>query len=215
MIAASKEINDELVRNLVSFHRDFQVFRRATRAKKLVGPTFGAGDYEIASYANHPDGGLHEIWYFVVHAASGIPVCSGLTKGEATATASALLSNGGTALSSAIVSAHLVIQKQAEESAARARAAAAAAINAAKKSSALKPIPKRRQDVFDASGGSCHYCGTKLEIRGKWHIEHKMPRALMGGSEPSNLVASCVSCNMKKRDKTDVEFIAQTQRGEK
>mgnify|MGYP002131024543 CR=1 FL=1 len=38
---------------------------------------------------------------------------------------------------------------------------------------------------------------------------HKMPRALLGGNERSNLVASCVSCNMQKKDKTDAEFIAQ------
>lgn len=38
---------------------------------------------------------------------------------------------------------------------------------------------------------------------------YKMPRALMGTNDPSNLVASCAPCNHKKRDKTDQEFIAQ------
>lgn len=69
-------------------------------------------------------------------------------------------------------------------------------------------IPRRRRAIFDASGGRCHYCSTPLRLTGKWHIEHKMPRALMGSNEPTNLVASCVPCNLKKRDRTDVEFIA-------
>lgn len=71
--------------------------------------------------------------------------------------------------------------------------------------------PKRRRIIFEKSNGRCHYCSTQLTLNGKWHIEHRMPRALMGGNEPSNLVASCVPCNLKKRDMTDEEFIAKTR----
>jgi 5-methylcytosine-specific restriction endonuclease McrA len=70
-------------------------------------------------------------------------------------------------------------------------------------------VPRRRQRIFDASQGKCHYCGTALTLDGKWHIEHKMPKALMGTDEPTNLVASCVPCNTKKRDRTDIEFKQQ------
>lgn len=70
-------------------------------------------------------------------------------------------------------------------------------------------IPKRRIRIFEASNGKCHYCGVALELTGKWHIEHKMPKALMGSDEPNNLVASCAPCNLKKRDKTDIEFKAK------
>lgn len=70
-------------------------------------------------------------------------------------------------------------------------------------------IPKRRKRIFEKSSGKCHYCGCALDLTGRWHIEHKMPRALLGGSEEANLVASCVSCNMKKKDKTDLEFMAE------
>jgi 5-methylcytosine-specific restriction endonuclease McrA len=73
----------------------------------------------------------------------------------------------------------------------------------------IKSIPKRRRQIFEASEGKCHYCRTVLTIDGKWHIEHKMPKALLGGNEPGNLVASCVTCNHRKNDKTDVEFKAQ------
>lgn len=71
-----------------------------------------------------------------------------------------------------------------------------------------KKVPRRRLAIFNASEGKCHYCSTPLDLHGKWHIEHKMPKALMGGDEPSNLVASCAPCNFQKRDKTDLEFIA-------
>lgn len=72
----------------------------------------------------------------------------------------------------------------------------------------IKKLPKRARLVFEASGGKCHYCGCTLELGGKWHIEHKMPRALKGGNEMHNLVAACVPCNLRKRDKTDLEFQA-------
>lgn len=72
----------------------------------------------------------------------------------------------------------------------------------------VKRLPKRAREVFAGSSGKCHYCGCALELGGKWHIEHKMPRALKGGSEMHNLVAACVPCNMRKKDKTDMEFQA-------
>lgn len=75
----------------------------------------------------------------------------------------------------------------------------------------VKSIPKRRRQVFEKSEGKCHYCATPLTLDGRWHIEHKMPRALLGGSEQENLVASCTTCNWKKKDKTDLEFIAQRE----
>jgi 5-methylcytosine-specific restriction endonuclease McrA len=73
----------------------------------------------------------------------------------------------------------------------------------------VKSISRRRQRIFDESGGRCHYCSTPLTLDGKWHIEHKMPRALGGDDEPGNLVAACVPCNFKKRDTTDLEFKAK------
>lgn len=63
-----------------------------------------------------------------------------------------------------------------------------------------------RRQVFDASGGKCAYCDTALQLDGKWHIDHRMPRALMGSDEPTNLTAACVPCNLAKRDRTDIEF---------
>lgn len=72
-----------------------------------------------------------------------------------------------------------------------------------------KIVPRRRREVFDKSGGRCFYCGTALAVDGKWHIEHQMPKALMGQDELPNLVAACVPCNLAKGDRTALEFITE------
>jgi 5-methylcytosine-specific restriction endonuclease McrA len=77
-----------------------------------------------------------------------------------------------------------------------------------------KKISRRARAVFEASDGKCHYCSAVLTIDGRWHIEHKFPRALFGGSEQSNLVAACAPCNHAKRDKTDLEFQAYLAAGQ-
>lgn len=71
-----------------------------------------------------------------------------------------------------------------------------------------RKVTRRARAVFEASDGKCHYCEAVLTLDGKWHIEHKFPRALFGGSEQENLVAACIPCNRAKRDKTDLEFQA-------
>lgn len=90
------------------------------------------------------------------------------------------------------------------------RQAGAAIAKAREEKKNKRKVSKRAAAVFGASAGKCHYCEAALVLDGKWHIEHKMPRALFGGSEQANLVASCVPCNRKKRDRTDLEFIAAT-----
>lgn len=70
-----------------------------------------------------------------------------------------------------------------------------------------KAVPRRRREVFEKSSGRCFYCSTVLALDGKWHIEHQMPRALMGVDELTNLVAACVPCNLAKGDRTAIEFL--------
>ncbi|MCA3177582.1 MAG: HNH endonuclease [Burkholderiales bacterium] len=74
---------------------------------------------------------------------------------------------------------------------------------------AVGSIPRRRRAIFERSGGRCHYCACELQLEGRWHIEHKVPRALGGRSVDDNLVAACAPCNLKKRDQTDHEFQAR------
>ncbi len=69
-------------------------------------------------------------------------------------------------------------------------------------------VARRRREVFERSEGRCHYCGTPLELTGKWHVEHQLPRALGGGDDAMNLVAACVRCNLAKSDRTAIEFVA-------
>lgn len=72
-----------------------------------------------------------------------------------------------------------------------------------------KYVSRRRRSIFDHSGGKCHYCATSLDLLGKWHIEHQLPRALGGGDDSINLVAACVRCNLSKGDSTAIEFAAR------
>ncbi len=75
-----------------------------------------------------------------------------------------------------------------------------------------KPISRRRRDIFEKSGGRCHYCSRTLTLDGKWHVEHMLPKALEGADDALNLVAACVPCNLAKSDRTAVEFVAMLNR---
>lgn len=68
-------------------------------------------------------------------------------------------------------------------------------------------VSRRRTEVFERSAGQCHYCGTRLDLTGRWHVEHQLPRALGGGDEAMNLVAACVPCNLTKGSRTAIEFV--------
>jgi hypothetical protein len=75
----------------------------------------------------------------------------------------------------------------------------------------VNSISRRRREVFDRSQGRCHYCRSSLELVGRWHVEHMMPRALGGDNEPGNLVAACARCNLSKGDRTALEYVAQRE----
>ena len=76
----------------------------------------------------------------------------------------------------------------------------------------VRSISRRRREVFERSEGRCHYCGTPLVLDGGFHVEHQVPRALGGTSEPGNLIAACAPCNLAKRDRTALEFFASRNR---
>jgi 5-methylcytosine-specific restriction endonuclease McrA len=57
------------------------------------------------------------------------------------------------------------------------------------------------------SGGRFHLCRAALALENTWHVEHMVPKALGGGDQPLNLVASCVKCNLEMSDRTAVEFV--------
>ena len=73
----------------------------------------------------------------------------------------------------------------------------------------VRPISRRRRQVFERSGGRCHYCRFALTLDGRWHVEHMVPRALGGDDAAGNLVAACAPCNLAKRDRTALEFVTR------
>lgn len=183
---------------------------RGVARKPLLGGRFGSAGFVMASYV-FTDTGLHEVRYFVL-ADSGLFFGMGQSKDEALRMAREVMERLGPRMDRLLAeyearqAAKLAAQRLEHERAAR-------EVEALRKErqKSVPSIPKRRQRIFDESGGRCHYCETVLTLDGKWHIEHKHPRALGGGNEPNNLVASCVPCNMKKRDSTDVEFKARLE----
>ena len=56
---------------------------------------------------------------------------------------------------------------------------------------------KRRFDIFDRDNFTCRYCG-KSPPDVKLVVDHIVPVAKGGGSEPANLVTSCSDCNAGK-----------------
>lgn len=79
--------------------------------------------------------------------------------------------------------------------------------------------------LVSEQGGACDYCGraicsvydmieaecghlvapTGVRVA---ELDHKMPKSRGGSDDPSNLCASCGSCNAQKRDKTPEEYQA-------
>jgi 5-methylcytosine-specific restriction endonuclease McrA len=179
--------------------------------KRVFGAAFECGEFYLAadSYWRGPDYiGPPDFYFFVFERQSGLRFC-----GEAESRGRALeLARGRVELIGRDYLDKMMSQWRAELDELRARKSAEQqariAAEQAKKERKLKKLSKRARAVFESSGGKCHYCSTQLDLAGKWHIEHKFPRALFGGSEQSNLVAACAPCNHRKRDKTDLEFQA-------
>ena len=56
---------------------------------------------------------------------------------------------------------------------------------------------KLRATILKRDGYECAYCGSHANS-----VDHIIPVAHGGEDHPDNLIASCGSCNSKKRDKT-------------
>lgn len=187
------------------------------RHKPILGGRFGSGGYSLCSFHEVADG-LDSVIFFVSHEKSGYIFGMAEDKAEALTFARSVLAWIDPVRLQTRMQRHKEWFEAEQASRLKEREEASARrleeFRAANKGN-VRSIPKRRKRIFDESNGQCHYCSTTLTLDGKWHIEHKMPKALGGGNEPGNLVASCVSCNMKKRDSTDVEFKARMAAGAK
>lgn len=203
-------IEDELMERLRRIHSTTEELRRHVhfRSKPLLGGCWGAGAFSLFSYAATV-GALDYVFYFVAVPDLSAVLAGAESKSEAISLSRTLLSRIGLRrlleFSAATREAKLAAERASMQSRTQEKDVKE---KSAPNASGFPRIPRRRRAVFEASAGKCHYCGKVLDLTGKWHVEHKMPRALMGTNEPSNLVASCIPCNMKKRDRTDLEFIA-------
>ncbi|MBI3946676.1 MAG: HNH endonuclease [Armatimonadetes bacterium] len=53
--------------------------------------------------------------------------------------------------------------------------------------------------VVRRAGGRCKYCGMAQEGQeAAFHVDHVIPVALHGPTEPANLALVCVSCSLRK-----------------
>jgi len=60
------------------------------------------------------------------------------------------------------------------------------------------------QEVTDASGGICPYCGESFE---DGHVDHVIPVSRGGGNDRANLRYVCTACNLSKGAKTLEEWL--------
>lgn len=170
----------------------------AIRYRPIFGGVFGkSGEYVLSTMAC-TERGLHSVRFMVLHPKSGGVLAVANDKTEALAQARRVLK-----AAAQLTSAN-------DESFTQGTLWAEHEMPEPVPGAALSPkaVPRRRREVFDRSGGKCFYCGKVLTLDGKWHVEHQLPRALMGPDELPTLVAACVPCNLAKGDRTALEFIA-------
>jgi len=55
------------------------------------------------------------------------------------------------------------------------------------------PTRKKRDLIFEKTGGNCHVCGGPAGEG--WHADHVVPHKRGGTSKLSNLLPSCRECN--------------------
>jgi hypothetical protein len=166
--------------------------------RPIYGGVFGQGRYALASMPC-VSRGLYATRYMVVEPQAGAVLSVADDKIEALAGARRLLHAAND------VHAHLAPAPEQFELWPWTAAAAPAA--------SPKPVSRRRREIFERTQGRCFYCLEPLELAGPWHVEHQLPRALGGGDGRLNLVAACVKCNLRKADRTAIEFIAAANGG--
>lgn len=174
---------------------------------RILGPAFSGGEFYLAvrpDFLHRKLFGPPRPQYWVYEKPSGLIVAwerSG--KALSLAAARSVLTD----ISPEVLQ-HLKAWHAEKRAAKETREAILRAQSLKQRSPKPKTIGRRRREIFAAANGRCHYCQAALVLTGDWHVDHKMPKALGGSSDPINLVASCGPCNRAKKDKTDLEFKA-------
>lgn len=71
--------------------------------------------------------------------------------------------------------------------------------------------PTKRAQLFQAASGVCHICEQKIQIGQAWDAEHKIPLALGGADDESNMAPAHKVCHAPKTVE-DVVTIARAKR---
>jgi 5-methylcytosine-specific restriction endonuclease McrA len=61
-----------------------------------------------------------------------------------------------------------------------------------------------RRNIYEHYGHRCCYCGHKFNTQ-ELNLEHVLPKSRGGKTDWSNIVTSCVPCNLRKADKLPEE----------
>lgn len=171
------------------------------RQRPIFGGVFGQGRYALASVPCVARG-LHAVRYMVVEPRAGAVLSVAEEKTEALSAARRL-----------IQATEALRQQDAEDATPQPHQERLWPDDVLPSQVESVPVvqqaSRRRREIFERAGGKCRYCGVTLQLNGKWHIEHMMPRALGGDDDDCNLTAACVPCNLSKRDSTALEFVSR------
>ena len=66
----------------------------------------------------------------------------------------------------------------------------------------FRQLPLTRRNVFHRDGHSCQYCGCRDK---QLSIDHVIPRSRGGDDTWENVTAACLSCNVRKGNRTPKE----------
>ena len=66
----------------------------------------------------------------------------------------------------------------------------------------FRQLPLTRRNVFQRDNHTCQYCGSRDD---QLSIDHVMPRSRGGGDTWENVTTACLSCNVRKGNRTPKE----------
>lgn len=69
----------------------------------------------------------------------------------------------------------------------------------------------KRQRIWDTAEGRCHICDEPIKPGEKWDVEHRIPFAMGGADDESNLSPAHVACHGIKT-KCDLTRLAKIKR---
>lgn len=61
----------------------------------------------------------------------------------------------------------------------------------------IREVPFTRRNIYHHYGNRCCYCGKQFAIE-QLNLDHVVPRSRGGATDWSNIVTSCIPCNLRK-----------------